>query len=138
MYGDPSYCNKCGRPISFIQTKRGKMMPVDGFSLQIIPDKEGPLYINESGEMIRGRVVGMEGPATVKVWQSHFATCPVLNKDRPRKTETWREKQSRLAHERLEKEIAEAEAKAARREEKQKKEATRRAFEEQQLSFFGM
>ena len=31
----------------------------------------------------------------------------------------------------------EAEAKAARREEKQKKEATRRAFEEQQLSFFG-
>jgi len=137
MYGEPAYCKKCGRPISFIQTKRGKMMPVDGFSLQVIPDKDGSLYINEDGEMIRGRVVGMAGPATVKVWQSHFATCPELNKGKPRKTETWREKQSRLAHERLEKEIAEAEAKAARREEKERKEEARRTFEELQLSFFG-
>lgn len=136
MYGDPAYCKKCGQPITFIQTKRGKMMPVDGFSLQVIPDKEGPLYINADGEMIRGREVGMAGPATVKVWQSHFVTCPELAKERPKKGESWREKQSRLAHERLEKEIAEAEAKAARRAERERKEAAEREFADAQTSLF--
>ncbi len=137
MYGEPAYCNKCGRPISFIRTKRGKQMPVDGFSLNLVPGNEGALYINADGEMVRGQVVSSQGPRTVKVWQSHFATCPELVKDRPKKTESWNETQSRLVRERVEKERAEAAAKAARRAEKERKEAEAREAADAQYSMFG-
>ena len=112
-------------------------MPVDGFSLQVVPRADGAVYIDADGETVRGRVVSSAGPNTVKVWQNHFVTCPELVKERPKKTESWNETQSRLVRERVEKERAEAAAKAARRAEKERKEAEAREAADAQYSMFG-
>ena len=140
MYEENAYCNKCGRPIQFLRMKSGKLMPVDGFSFQIVPGDKGGIYFKEDGSSVRGTVVSTPGPNSVKAWQSHFATCPE-GENAHRQAEKAAEKheaETRSARERLEKEIAEAEAKAARRAEKERKEAAQRAFEKQQLSFFAL
>ena len=138
MYGDPAYCKKCGRPIQFIRMKSGKLMPVDGFSFQIVPSDKGGIYFKEDGSSVRGVVVSTPGPNSVKAWQSHFVTCPEGD-NAHRQAEKAAEKheaETRSARERLEKEIAEAEAMAARRAEKERKEAAQREFRDAQTSLF--
>lgn len=138
MYEETAYCRKCGRMIRFLRTKKGKLAPVDSFSLNVVPKAEGGIFFREDGSTVRGVVVSAEGPNSVRAWQSHFVTCPEGEafKNRQRQ-ETWKDKQSKLAHERLEKEIAEAEAKAARRAERERKEAAQREIEDAQISLFG-
>ena len=140
MYEENAYCKKCGRPIQFLRMKSGKLMPVDGFSFQIVPSDKGGIYFRAGGSSVRGVEVSPHGPNSVKAWQSHFVTCPEGD-NAHRQAEKAAEKhaaETRAARERLEKEIAEAEAKAARRAEKERKEAAQRAFEKQQLSFFAL
>lgn len=138
MLGEAARCRECGQYISFIRTKKGKLMPVDGFSLQIVPADKGERFINEAGEMIRGTPVNVAGPRTVRVWRPHFGSCAAREKEKNRAAaEGWNQTQERLARERQEMKDAEAAAAAARRAEKERKEAAARAFEDQQLSFFG-
>ena len=137
MYGDPPVCRYCGTPIQFIRTKKGNLMPVDGFSFNVVERDKGDNFIKEDGSMVRGVVVDVKGPATVKAWRPHFGTCPVRNKDRNRKAQSRKEAQEKQIRERIEKERAEAEAKAARREEKKRKEAEAREAADAQYSFFG-
>lgn len=136
MYDEQAYCRKCGRPIRFIRTKRGKLAPVDGFSFQIVPRGDGAVWFTEDGATVRGTAVGAAGPNTVRAWQSHFVTCPEGEAFRNRKrAEGWNETQARIAREREEKKAAEDAEKAARREERQRKEAMRRENEEAQMGF---
>ena len=137
MDGETTYCRKCGRMIRFIRTKRGKLMPVDSFSFNVVPREHGGLYFTEDGGTIRGATVSQPGPMTVKAWQSHFGTCPELQKEKNRQAgENWNETQERLAKEAREKRDAEAAEAAARREEKERRERAIREFEDSQYNMF--
>ena len=138
MYGDPPTCRKCGLPIQFITTKRGKKMPVDGFSVQVVKRDKGGLFITEDGEMIRGMVVDTAGPESVKAWVPHFGSCPESEERKNRQAaKNWREEQDRAVQERIEKMNAEREEKLRRQAEKQRKEAEAREAADAQYSLFG-
>jgi len=136
MYDETAYCRKCGRPIRFLRTKKGKLMPVDGFSFNIVPRENGTAYFNEAGERVVGMAVSGPGPNTVKAWMCHFVTCPEgeFFKNRKRE-ESWNEMQARKVREQIEKEAAEAAEKEARRRERMEREEKQREFEEAQYSF---
>lgn len=138
MLGEAVRCRECGQYISFIRTKRGKLAPVDGFSYNIVPSERGGIYFLENGETVRGVKVSTPGPNSVRAWQHHAITCAAREAEKNAKAaEGWNETQARLAREREEKKNAEAATAAARRAEKIRKEESARAFEDQQLSFFG-
>ena len=138
MYEENAYCRKCGRPIRFLRTKKGKLMPVDGFSFNVVPKEGGTAYFNEAGERIVGAAVDKPGPNTVKAWMCHFVTCPEGEAFKNRKREeSWNEMQARKIRERIEKEKTEADEKAARQEAKKRREEHQREWDAAQTSLFG-
>ena len=138
MYGDPVYCRQCGQMITFIKSTRGKNVPVDSFSLNVVPKEGGAAFFTEDGRRIAGVAVDTPGPNTVKAWRWHGLSCPkgaYAQKRAAQREETWGEMQARKVRERLEKEQAEAAAKEARRQERKEREEKQREFEEAQLRF---
>ena len=135
MYGEPPKCRKCGQIIRFIRTKNGKQMPVDGFSVNVIPGTAGALFFLPDGTTIRGRETDTTGPKSVKASRSHFATCPYADELRKPK-DGQREAERKKIRERIEKERAEEEARRIRRETKAREEAEQREAREAQTSLF--
>ena len=81
-------CKSCGKSISFVQTPKGRHMPVDGdepetFYLDMTvrgPDR----VVTHDGEVLTGRIVGASSDAvtTVKGYVPHWDTCPHAEKFR--------------------------------------------------------
>ena len=83
-------CRACGKPIMFINTIKGKSMPVDVRELKFIPDTNGTnKYVTPEGEVWPG-VPAKDEDLDVHIgYISHFATCtnPDYFRNRPRKSE---------------------------------------------------
>ena len=130
MYSrNPIMCRKCGRIIEFITTKNGKQMPVDSFSVQVVPRETGALFFLPDGSTVRGVETPQAGPKTVTAYRSHFVTCPFAEQLR-------KPQERQKIRERIEKERAEEARRAEKREEKQRKEAEQRQAEDAQLILF--
>ena len=140
MYGDPIYCKQCGQMITFIKSARGKYVPVDSWSINVVPKEGGAAFFTEDGRRIAGVAVDTPGPNSVKAWRWHGLTCPkgaYALKRAAQREETWNEVQARKIRERIEKEKDEADEKAARQEEKKRREEHQREWDAAQTSLFG-
>ena len=60
-------CKKCGAPIEFLKSEKGKFIPVNDESYQVL--------VSDAGKTIRGR-------------RSHFATCPYAETFRKKEGKT--------------------------------------------------
>ena len=132
MY-EPPKCRKCGRIISFMTTKAGKQMPVDGFSVCILPYIRGSVFYKESGEQIRGYTVPPGTAGAVRAYQPHWATC-AYGAELPRNRTDKRRENIKAQ---VERERAQEAKRRERREEKAAKAAAVREIEEAQTSLFG-
>lgn len=128
-------CRKCGKLIRFLTTKKGKQMPVDSFSVQVVPRETGALFFLPDGSTVRGVETPQAGPKTVTAYRSHFVTCPFAEQLR-KPQEGKRDAERQKIRERIEKERAEEARRAEKRAEKQRKEAEQRQAEDAQLSLF--
>ena len=75
---DITYCRDCHRPIVYLRTKKGKLMPCDSARVDFEPGP-GPdmVFLAGTGELdygwiIRGSAVG----GAEKAYTVHFGTCP--------------------------------------------------------------
>lgn len=74
-------CRSCGEPISFIQTPKGRRMPVDGSepeTFYLDTTTRGPdRIVLENGEVLTGRIVDAKTPGvtTVKGYTPHWSSC---------------------------------------------------------------
>ena len=73
---DQPKCRKCGKLLQFIKTPKGKMMPVDSFSVYVMPSGSGALYWLEDGTTVRGYLCDKTAPGAVKAYEPHWYTCP--------------------------------------------------------------
>ena len=105
---EPVKCRKCGKVISFVTTKAGKSMPVNGFSEPIMPYIRGSVYYTDQGEQIRGYRVTPGTPGAVKVYVPHWYTC--VHADELRKPKPDKRREAIRAQ------VAKEKAEAARRE----------------------
>ena len=69
----------CGRPIDFIRTKNGKLMPVDLPAVIIIPEEKGGNFVTRAGEIIHGKEVKYHCDGSLTVYRTYWATCPAAN-----------------------------------------------------------
>lgn len=80
-----STCSKCGKPIIWIKTRRGKAMPCDPDRIAIRRTSAGELnVITEQGEAVRGSRELKQGQPVIYGYTSHFATCPYADSFRRR------------------------------------------------------
>lgn len=123
-------CSACGRPIQFIRTKNGKMMPIEMGEFFIVPSKHGKVYCTVNGATVRGFEASEREPGRLYVHKPHWAYCP--------KSET--KEQAAVEKARLER-IAKAKALRAleeqERAEKLRLELKKKQMEEAQLCLFG-
>lgn len=70
-------CRSCGASISWLKLASGKAHPIDADSADhIVPRKGGPVRgVTADGRVISGDPSHKHSGA-VRVWRSHFATCP--------------------------------------------------------------
>ena len=73
-------CRRCGKEITFIKTKKGKLRPVEQELVIITPvEKLGKPYITEDGQVIYGLPTAPDcrykGISDLKAYLCHFANC---------------------------------------------------------------
>lgn len=89
-------CKSCGRPILWIRTKSGKVMPVDPDQKILLYDPKGKdTIITAQGEAVRGTITNdyatlreareVHSYNAVAGYISHFATCPNAAQHRKRR-----------------------------------------------------
>ena len=72
-------CRGCGEKIAFIQTLKGKWMPVNPESVSFVPAGGPNTYVMEDGTVTRGRETDWADRQQNNFrigYISHFATCP--------------------------------------------------------------
>jgi len=74
----PTPCRTCGAPILFIETPRGKLIPVDAERFAVVP---GPTakgkFVTSGGRVISASIVDPRvEPGALVGYRAHFATCP--------------------------------------------------------------
>jgi len=71
-------CRSCGKPIKWVVTQKNKRMPIDPQ-----PVEGGNIELHNQGEYLPPLAVYHSlAPAGVKLYVSHFATCPNAAKHR--------------------------------------------------------
>lgn len=79
-----SFCKKCGAPIVWLRTPRGKMMPADAALRAYRENPQGKNnVVNELGEVIKCDL-HFDGPPTGMGRLPHWATCPNADEFRRR------------------------------------------------------
>lgn len=131
MY-EPPKCRKCGRVISFVPTKKGKLMPVDGFSVNVMPYVRGSVYYSEHGEQIRGYIVEPGTKGAVRAYSPHWYTCPFADENRKPRPD----KRRQAIKEQVLKERETQEARQARKDAKERQEAEMQAAVDAQCCLF--
>lgn len=74
-------CRSCGAKIEWIQTKKGKNMPIDVEPVDPTEAEDGTFLCNADGRFIKvgkSQYEENEGPWFI----SHFATCPNADQHR--------------------------------------------------------
>ncbi len=144
--GYDAFCRECGKPIIFIRTPKGKLMPCDA---QPVPywrtNESGVLIYQLDGSSIKAMLSGHESACTGYGYRPHWASCTERRegmREKARKNHlaeyaARRTEQDEQLHARLEKRRAEAARKEARAAEKCEKERRLREAEARQFSLFG-
>jgi len=71
-----STCRKCGAPIIWLKTPKGKWMPADEGLVAYQQDQEGSDYVvTQDGELVRC-YLEFDGKPTGMARIPHWATCP--------------------------------------------------------------
>lgn len=70
-----SRCKSCGARVYWVQTPRGRKMPLDAHTLYLQPGDGPSTGVTEQGVVVRGFAV-VAGHHDVVAWESHFAHCP--------------------------------------------------------------
>ena len=69
-------CRKCGEPLIFIQSKRGRAIPCDpDLATHVLTP--GVVVVTPDGQVLRGTEESKE--TSVQGYTSHFATCSEPN-----------------------------------------------------------
>lgn len=81
-------CRGCGAPILFITLKSGKVIPCNPFPVFIEDKGAKDVIITTDGRVSNGRqeYVKSDNMPHVKGYISHFATCPMADAFRKRRT----------------------------------------------------
>ena len=130
---EPPKCRKCGRVITFVTTKKGSQMPVDGFSVSVLPYMRGSVYYTDRGEQLRGYLVPPGTKGAVSAFTPHWYTCPYADELRRKKPDRRRE----AIKAQVEREREQTARREARREEKAAKAAEALEAQGAQFSLFG-
>lgn len=78
-----SICKSCGAEIRWIETKTGKMMPVNPYPHIYKRNTKGPcVLVTAAGEVVRCEPVEDGAQADGVGYVSHFATCPAAAEHR--------------------------------------------------------
>lgn len=79
------YCKGCGRPVYWVKTKRGKVMPVNTLPARFWYNPYGRYKLmTVTGEIVSCDLTG-KGKESGVGYTSHFATCPNAQDYRNRK-----------------------------------------------------
>jgi hypothetical protein len=70
-------CKSCGRPMRWVDTNRGRKMPVD-----FDPHEDGNVVVHANGRADVQGATPSEIPNGATLHFSHFATCPNANEHR--------------------------------------------------------
>jgi hypothetical protein len=75
-----SKCKSCGAEIDWVQTEKGKKMPVNPEEVSVFPDKNGStIGITAYGTVVKG-ILAMKGsPGSAIIRVSHFSSCSGAN-----------------------------------------------------------
>lgn len=80
-------CKLCGAEITWIRTRKGKLMPVNVAPVNVVPLRHGKrTYISETGDVFRGddkpdQTDLLFDSLIVKGYEVHFGTCPKYRRD---------------------------------------------------------
>ncbi len=70
-------CKACGARMLFVETVKGKRMPVDLEPVEFVPDLNGRnKYVLEDGNVVTGVPAEPGDQDKHRGYISHFATCP--------------------------------------------------------------
>ena len=71
-----AFCKACGKPIIWIRTTAGRMMPVDQKPVEYIPIQGGSrTFVTEEGSVVKGELPEVEGEPTATGYIPHWSTC---------------------------------------------------------------
>lgn len=71
-----STCRSCGAVINWIETKKGKKMPVDPGDIEFDDAESGDVLVSELGDVVYVKEGSKNEHPHQKYYISHFATCP--------------------------------------------------------------
>lgn len=138
--GYDTFCRYCGKPIIFIRTEAGRLMPCDA---EPVPywdsDEKGVLIYQRDGRSVRAKLAGLDSLCAGSGYRPHWASCTERRERRKVKPGEYEQRVSpavQAIRERIAKERAEAERREARHREKERAEAERREAEAMQERLF--
>lgn len=135
--GYDTFCRYCGKPIIFIRTSKGKLMPCDAEPVRywLSDNERGVQIYQRSGECTRALLDGLPSVCAGSGYRPHWSSC--TRRDKPAKPTARPDSPARLAiRERIEREREAKAAREARAEEKRAAAERLREAEAAQSSLF--
>lgn len=77
-------CKKCGAPIIFIPTPKGRVIPCDS-DRQLIEHVGNEVFVNDFGNIVRGQKSNDPDYCDDAGYTPHWATCPFASEFRKRR-----------------------------------------------------
>lgn len=137
--GYDTFCRECGKPIIFIRTAKGKLMPCDATPVSYwrAEPGQGILIYQKSGRCERGTLSGLPSLCAGSGYKPHWTSCThKRNNTTPaERTETPLQKAIR---EKVRREREAREAREKKLEERRKADERRREAEAAQQSIFDL
>ena len=134
--GYDTFCRYCGKPIIFIRTGAGKLMPCDATPVKYwrAEDGGGILIYQRDGSSIKGRLCGHDAACAGSGYVPHWTSC--TNRPKPKREERPPTPGELKIREQIARERAKREARAAKRAEREAEEAALREAEAMQERLF--
>ncbi len=135
--GYDALCRYCGKPIIFVRTVNGKLMPCDATPVKywLSDDKRGVMIFQRNGTYARAMLDGLASTCSGSGYRPHWSSC--TRRDKPAKPVPRPDSPARLAiRERIEREREAKAAREARTEEKRAAAERLREAEAAQSSLF--
>lgn len=139
--GYDAFCRYCGKPIIFIRTVNGKLMPCDATPVKywLSDDHRGVMIFQRNGTYARAVLDGLPSLCSGGGYRPHWASCTKQRKQREKTDKPPERKLSQAAQnirDQVQRERAAREAREAKLTAKREADAKLREAEAAQVSLF--
>lgn len=137
--GYDAFCRECGKPIIFIRTPKGKLMPCDAQPVKYwrAEPGQGVLIYQRSGRSERGVLTGLPSLCAGSGYRPHWASCTERRRSPAPPAERPESPLQKAIRERVQRELAAKREREERARAKAERERELREAEARQLSLFG-